>query len=319
MINSKLSRAITKIAHGQFLFILFYFLSFSGQSQDYRQYFVNKALADSLISSGRYEDALGNIRLCVAIREMATVTDEFYFGYSFFKIGNVDSAGFYLLKALKAGFFFRKMEYVDYWNEKGVFDKFMKYAVLQGVQELLTRNTLAYLNDHPLDSELASQLIAARELDQKYRGTAVDSLWIRQMILDKQNQELLRQIIARYGWPGKKLVGYHGSNAAFLIAQHSDMDTIFQRECLGYIREAYYKHDVDPADYAYIVDRVRINSGRPQLFGTQFYPVEEDGKNVLRLKPVEDERHLDLRRRLFGLLPVEEYLRNSQRRFGKMN
>lgn len=285
------------------------------RSQDYRRYFVNKEIADSLVRSGRYEDALENIRQCVSVLEMSTVTDEFHLGYSFFKVGNIDSAVHYLMKALKGGFFFQKMEYVNYWEEKGVFRKFSAHKPLQAVQELLTKNTIAYINDHLLDSVLARELIIARDLDQKYRAARPDdSLWSRQMTLDMQNQNLLRKIIAQHGWPGKKLVGYHGSNAAFLIAQHADTDTVFQRECLGYIREAYYRHDVNAADYAYIIDRVRVNSGRLQLFGTQFYSVLEDGRKRLRLKPVEDEDHLNLRRRVFGLPPAEEYLLNSQRK-----
>lgn len=271
-----------------------------------------------MIRLGRYEDAFKNIKLCIVIPEMSTVTDEFYLGYSFFKVGNIDSAAFYLLKALHGGFFFQKMEYVNYWKEKGVFGKFETYKVLEPVQALLTENTQAYLDEIPLDSVLAKQLIAARELDQKYRGTSTsDSLWARQMILDKQNQEFLRQIIQHHGWPGKKLVGYHGSNSAFLIAQHSDMDTTFQRECLNHIQKAFYKHDVNSADYAYIIDRVRINSNRPQLFGTQFYSIVEDGKRMLKLKLVEDEKHLNLRRRLFGLPPVDQYLFSSQQKLLK--
>jgi tetratricopeptide (TPR) repeat protein len=318
MIISNLFCAVTKPGKRRLLFVFLFFLCSLSHSQDYHQYFANKAIADSLIRLGRYEDALENIKLCVAMPEMSTVTDEFYLGYSFFKVGNIDSAAFYLLKALNEGFFFQKMEYVNYWKEKGVFDKFETYKLLEPVEELLTKNTLAYLNAPPLDSVLANELIAARELDQKYRRIhAVDSLWAKQMILDKQNQEFLRKIIQRDGWPGKKMVGYHGSNSAFLIAQHSDMDTTFQRECLNHIRKAFYKHDVNSADYAYIIDRIRINSNRPQLFGTQFYSVVEDGKKTLKLKPVEDEKHLNLRRRLFGLPPADQYLLNSQQRLLK--
>ena len=44
-------------------------------------------------------------------------------------------------------------------------------------------------------------------MDQQYRAIkASDSLWAKQKILDKQNQEFLKKIIQRYGWPGQKLV-----------------------------------------------------------------------------------------------------------------
>lgn len=315
MIIAILSWAFTTHAKRNLLFVSLFLLCFFCHSQAYNQYFTNKAIADSLIRLGRYEDALENMKRCIQMPEMSTVTDEFYLGYSFFKIDNIDSAAFYMLKALNNGFFFQKLEYVNYWKEKGVFEKFETYEPLIQVHELLRKNTLTYLNAEPLDTVLTKELIAARELDQKYRGAhAAESLWAKQIILDKQNQEFLRKIIQREGWPGRKRVGYHGSNSAFLIAQHSDLDTTFQKECLTHIRNAYYKHDVNSADYAYIIDRVRVNSNRPQLFGTQFYSVEENGKKALKLRPVEDEKDLNLRRRIFGLPPVDEYLLSSQQR-----
>lgn len=67
-----------------FVIVLIFFCSFC-QAQDYRQYFLNKVVADSLVRLGRYQDALPNIRKCVSVQEMATITDEFYLGYAYFK------------------------------------------------------------------------------------------------------------------------------------------------------------------------------------------------------------------------------------------
>lgn len=293
-------------------------LGISATGQDYRKYFINKAIADSLIKMGRYDKALDRLRLCVGVREMSTMTDEFYLGYAYFKVGKIDSASFFLNEALSEGFYFQKMDYVDYWQKMGVFDKFNNHKELELIHRKLIKNTMDYLNARPLDSALAEDLISARELDQQYRGkNASDSSWTKQMALDKANREFLKKIIKRYGWPGKKLVGYHGSNSAFLIAQHSDMDTVFQKECLRHIQLAFHKHDVNAADYAYIIDRVRVNSNRPQLFGTQFYMSEDNGIRVLKLKPVEDVQYLNLRRKIFGLPPAEEYLSSSEKKLIK--
>lgn len=301
-----------------FLIVLSLFFYAFCDAQDYQQYFLNKVVVDSLVRLGRYQDAVQNMRKCIGVPEMATMTDEFYIGYAYFKMENIDSAALFLNKALKEGFYFQEMAYVDHWREKGVFDKFKKHKTLETVPGLLIKNTIDYLREEPIDSMLAKELIVARKLDQQHRtGKASDSLWAKQMILDKQNQEFLKKVIQGYGWPGKKLVGYEGSNSTFLIAQHADMDTVFQNVCLKYIQKAFHQHDVNSADYAYIIDRVRVNSNRAQLFGTQFYAIQESGKMKLKLKPVEGEMYLNLRRKIFGLPPVDQYLSSSQERINK--
>jgi hypothetical protein len=213
------------------------------------------------------------------------------------------------------------MEYVEYWKEHGVFEKFSHFESLASVPEALVRNTQAYVDNTKFDSALARQLVAARVLDQRYRSrraedaqAPADSLWKIQVELDKDNRALLKKVIARHGWPGQSIVGFDGANAAFLIAQHSDLDTVFQRQCLGYLHAAYYKQDLNIADYGYLIDRVRVNTGRPQLFGTQFYMSDVGGKRKLQLKPVERPEALNLRRKVFGLPPVEEYLSASEKR-----
>lgn len=292
-------------------------------AQDDDDYFVNKVIADSLIRLGRYEQALPNIRKCVSAADFATAADEFFLGYASFKAGSIDSAALFLKKALDSGFHFQKMEYVEYWKEHGVFEKFSHFESLAFVPEALVRNTRAYVDNTKFDSALARQLVAARVLDQRYRSrhsddslsqTRADSLWRIQINLDKDNRELLKKVIARHGWPGQSIVGFDGANAAFLIAQHSDLDTVFQRQCLGYLHAAYLKQDLNIADYGYLIDRVRVNTGRPQLFGTQFYVSDVNGKRKLRLKPVERPETLNLRRKVFGLPPVEAYLSASEKR-----
>ena len=56
-------------------------------------------------------------------------------------------------------------------------------------------------------------------------------------------------------------------------------------------------------DQAYLEDRVRIFSGQPQLYGTQFMY----DKDELKPQPIEDPEHLDERRAAVGLGPFAEY------------
>lgn len=53
-------------------------------------------------------------------------------------------------------------------------------------------------------------------------------------------------------------------------------------------------------------DRVRIKEGKPQLYGSQL------SGNPLCFDPIEDEAHVDERRRSIGLEPLADYAK----RFG---
>jgi len=121
--------------------------------------------------------------------------------------------------------------------------------------------------------------------------------------VDQKNTARMKQIVATFGWPSRSLVGAAASHSAWLLVQHSAHDREFQRRCLQMMEPLVEKADVDPQNYAYLFDRVRILDGKPQRYGTQF--TTKDG--VLQPSPIEDRDHLDERRKAVGLGPFEEY------------
>ena len=66
-------------------------------------------------------------------------------------------------------------------------------------------------------------------------------------------------------------------------------------------------------DLAYLADRVRVNTDRPQIFGTQF--TEVDGKFIP--KEIEDPEHVDERRHAMGLGTLEEAIREMEEKYRK--
>src|SRR3989344_7411910 len=66
----------------------------------------------------------------------------------------------------------------------------------------------------------------------------------------------LKEIINLYGWPTHSLVGEQRSNAAWLLAQHSDRFPAFQKRCLKLLKEAVRKKQASKEDLAYLTDRV---------------------------------------------------------------
>jgi hypothetical protein len=139
---------------------------------------------------------------------------------------------------------------------------------------------------------LARTLIALAEDDQADRRALSQQLTAR----DRIRAEELKAIVDRYAWPPLSLVGERASRSAWMIAQHADHDVAFQRRCLELLERAIAAHEADPGDAAYLVDRIRVNEGRPQVYGTQFG------------HPIEDPAHVDTRRKEAGLEPLADYL-----------
>ncbi len=120
--------------------------------------------------------------------------------------------------------------------------------------------------------------------------------------LDEGHTARMKEILDQVGWPGYALVGEDGSDAAWVLVQHSG-DLAFQKRCLALLTEAAGRGDAAWRHVAYLTDRVRVGEGKPQVYGTQFKP--EGGRMVPF--PIEDEANVNARRREVGLPTLEEY------------
>jgi hypothetical protein len=69
------------------------------------------------------------------------------------------------------------------------------------------------------------------------------------------------------------------------------------------LRAAVTQGEAPAAHLAYLEDRVRVNAGQPQLYGTQFTLTA----GTLTPYPIEDPGRLDQRRAQAGLEPFADY------------
>jgi hypothetical protein len=100
-------------------------------------------------------------------------------------------------------------------------------------------------------------------------------------------------------WPTKSVVGAAGVRAVWTLASQ---DTALARVALHRMMEAG-PEESPPAAVAILEDRLRIASGRKQIYGTQLVKAA-DGK--LEPAPLEDAKHVDLRRDAAGLPPLAQ-------------
>jgi hypothetical protein len=121
---------------------------------------------------------------------------------------------------------------------------------------------------------------------------------------DESRTDRLREIIDEHGWPTFDLVGRDGATAAWLIAQHADFDVEFQAKALGLMRAALEAGQADPTEVAYLEDRVAVNRGQAQRYGTQVRC--RDGRPE-PATPLVDAADVDELRAEVGLQPLAEY------------
>lgn len=150
-----------------------------------------------------------------------------------------------------------------------------------------------------MNKSLAKQINAMVKKDQSMRKSGK---WDTK--IDKENTKKLKEIIKKHGWPDKKTVGEKASIGAWLIAQHADHDLKFQKKCLKLLDEKVGKCLASSVYLAYLTDRVLVNNGKWQLYGTQFYQTKE---GVLKERPIKDKKNLEKRRKLVGLEPFTKY------------
>src|SRR6185369_295749 len=122
------------------------------------------------------------------------------------------------------------------------------------------------------------------------------------------NTAELCSILKQYGWPTRDLVGDDGAQSMFFVLRNSATDQL-QRDLLPVIIAAVKKGEISKSSFATYIDRLRINVGLKQIFGTQATIRD----SFLVLYPITDEQHIDARRKQYELPPLKIYLRGLER------
>jgi hypothetical protein len=144
-------------------------------------------------------------------------------------------------------------------------------------------------------ASIASELARRVARDQERRRTGADLT-----VVDRENTAWLQEVVRGSGWIRAETFGPQAEHDAWLLVQHADHDLAWQKEAL-----ALMEADRAPApDLAYLRDRVLVNEGQPQLYGTQGR-CGSDGHWEPRA--IAQPRELEARRAAMHLEPWTSY------------
>jgi len=142
-------------------------------------------------------------------------------------------------------------------------------------------------------SEILSEVYIS---DQKIRR---ENNLIKNAKEDHRNQELIISIIEKCGMPTLNEVNQEQMDAIWLGLQHTENK--YRVKYFPLIEKAVKNGDLSKEQYALMKDRILMDEGKPQVFGSQI----KNGK----LYDLEEPETVNERRQEMGLEPIEDYLK----------
>ena len=135
--------------------------------------------------------------------------------------------------------------------------------------------------------------------------------------VDSLNQATVFGILDKEGWTSH--LSDKANRAIWIVIDHSDL--AYRSKYLGLVKEKAEQGILDKTDYAILNDRVLMEEGKPQIYGTQIKMaatiVDDEITMQFFLWPVENPTALDSLRNTVGLSAIEEYLKTSGESIGQ--
>lgn len=151
-------------------------------------------------------------------------------------------------------------------------------------------------------SKKAQILSEVLESDQRIRRS---NDFIKYAKEDHRNQELVISIIEKCGMPTLKEVDQRRMDAIWLGLQHSTKE--IRKKYFPQVEKAVKNGDLSKGQYALMKDRMLMDEGKPQIYGSQI----ENGK----LYELENPKTVNERRKEMGMEPIEDYLKHFNIQF----
>ncbi len=183
-----------------------------------------------------------------------------------------------------------------------LFTAFQSYAQTENIKLPQVAKQIDLMIEH-------DQSVAKRHIDLMNQNTKPDSLEMKNLMDEWKSTAdadkiLLKTLFKENGFLGYSEVGEESSHNFLQMVQRMDVDSTFQQEVLADMKKHIAKINANPIEFAYLTDRVNLNQGKPQIYGTQL-KINEKGTSY-EPKKVIDPQNLNKRRAEIGLGTIEE-------------
>lgn len=163
------------------------------------------------------------------------------------------------------------------------------------------RTTLERVVDSDQGLRTYSQIV-----ELKYGQTSPEfkNTWDSIRKADNSNLLVVESILYKYGWVGPEKIGEKANSAFFLVIQHADAGA--RKKYAPMMKAAVTQGKADPRDLALLEDRMAVDDGKPQIYGSQL--TFDQATNTYKLYPLSDPDNVDKRRAEIGLGTLAAYL-----------
>ena len=222
------------------------------------------------------------------------------------KIGNIDSAFIFLDYAMKLG-----LKEIYFLADEDL--KILRNEDRWKPIEMVVIDEFNKKNSSILKPELALEICKMGFKDQNGRQkilrieqigenkSTLDSLWTIQNKQDSINREYITKLIDQNSmlFPSITEIGNTASRFAFLMLQHSSYD--LRKKYYKTIKFAMENNHLEKRYFAMYLDRLLIDEGKKQLYGTQ---IQKNKEGKLVLFPVKRKFNMNRRRLRLGLAKI---------------
>jgi hypothetical protein len=135
---------------------------------------------------------------------------------------------------------------------------------------------------------------------------------IASMQVDRENQILVKSIIEKCGFEAIEKQGKKAVLSAFMITQHAQ--PALRAEYYTYFENAVKKKLLSNTSLSVMIDRILMEKGEPQLYGTQWEIDPKNGDNILY--PLKYPKRVNILRDSMEIpFTLEEYMRTNNIKF----
>ncbi|OJJ15866.1 hypothetical protein BKI52_36720 [marine bacterium AO1-C] len=123
---------------------------------------------------------------------------------------------------------------------------------------------------------------------------------------DKANLKAVTALLDQYGWLPYSKVGQMAGDAQFLVIQHSSLEMM--QKYLPMMKKMAAKDEASKYNVALMEDRVLMNLGKKQVYGSQARSLFKKGQTKSRLFiwPIKDVKNVNKRRKAMGFTRTVE-------------